>query len=278
MSGERWRLILGPGLDGAGSLDSDGARNMAVDHVLLDSAKAGASPSLRLYRWAPACLSLGRNQPAVGRYDGAGRLPGRDVVRRPTGGLAVFHDQELTYSVTCRVGVLGSPRVTYRRVHEALAAGLAALGARTALSTPAASRAPAPGDPRGICFHASAAGEILADAGKLVGSAQRCERRTLLQHGSILLDGSQVRAAPRPAGQRADEGTDGAPRSAHGVATLVGLLGRLPDEAELVGSIGDAFEVCLGIRLAPATLSTKELSRLDDAIARYGSADWTWRS
>lgn len=274
-----WRLVLGTGAGSGGALEADGAHNMAVDQLLFDSAREGSPPALRLYRWAPACLSLGRNQPALGRYDEGGRVPGTDVVRRPTGGLAVFHDQELTYSVVCRVGVLGSPRVTYRRLHEALAAGLAALGARTAISAAAPERAPAPGDPRGVCFHSAAAGEILAGARKLVGSAQRCEARTILQHGSILLDGSQVRAAAGVRGAAAsrdpaDASSDVAPR----VATLLDLLGRLPDEAELVDSIREAFELCLGIRLAPATLSTKELSRLDDAVARYSSAEWTWRS
>lgn len=271
-----WRLVLGGGSDRG--LECDGAINMAVDDVLFESASHGAAPALRLYRWSPACLSLGRNQPARGRYDSEGRAPGRDVVRRPTGGLAVFHDRELTYSVTCRVGALGSPRETYRRVHDALAAGLAALGVPDVRPTPAAARAPFPTDAAGVCFRAAAAGEILAGTRKLVGSAQRCRARTILQHGSILLEGSQARARARTSGAASSPVATGRAAGPATEATLLGLLGRLPDDATLVRSLRDAFETRLGIRLAPATLSTEELGRLDDAVVRYRSAEWTWRS
>src|SRR5688572_27615998 len=107
---------------------------MAVDQLLFDAAKSGAAPALRFYRWTPACLSLGRNQPARGRYDAEGRVPGMDIVRRPTGGLAVFHDNELTYSVTCAVGAIGSPRETYFATHRAIAKGLARLGVAAVVS------------------------------------------------------------------------------------------------------------------------------------------------
>jgi lipoate-protein ligase A len=273
-----WRLILGGGTSPVADdsyptldLESDGARNMAVDQVLFDVVKAGAAPALRLYRWMPACLSLGRNQPALGRYDAEARVPGRDIVRRPTGGLAVFHDQELTYSVTCPVGALGSPRAIYLRVHTALARGLASLGVPAVVSGREESTTPLPSDPLGVCFHSSAEGEILAAAGKLVGSAQRTEARTILQHGSIIIDGSQERAA---AGQSPPRQSPAKAQS----PTLKALLGRTPEGAELVDAIRTAFETELGIRLAPATLSDGELARLDEADARYRSADWTWRS
>ena len=271
-----WRLLRGTGLD----LEADGARNMATDQMLFESAKRGGAPTLRFYRWTPACLSLGRNQPARGRYDENGRVPGRDVVRRPTGGLAVYHDQELTYSVACRVGVIGSPRETYLAVHQAIAHGLAALGIPTEIA-PLGSRAPDPHDPLGVCFAAPAYGEVLAAAGKLVGSAQRMEDRTLLQHGSILIDGSQDRAAARdatpPWHERGARSRDEESAGRH-PPTLKALLGRTPSDAEMIESLSSAFEARIGIRLAPAPLSADEVDRLPEAEAHYRSAQWTWRS
>lgn len=282
MSG--WRLVAGSGIPGADAIHSDGARNMAVDDVLFDAAKRGGPATLRFYRWTPACLSLGRNQPARGRYDANAPEPGRDIVRRPTGGLAVYHDDEVTYSLACAVGVLGTPRETFLRVHRAIARGLASLGVPAEIA-PLGARAPDPGDPIGICFRAPAHGEILAAAGKLVGSAQRTEDRTVLQHGSILVEGSQDRAAADRSSRSGLEAHlrarsvavvgDGTP---HGQITLTSLLGRRPDDPELTGAIRAAFEAELGIRLAPASLSADEMDRLPEAERRYRSDEWTWRS
>ncbi|HEV2149493.1 MAG TPA: hypothetical protein VGR37_18985, partial [Longimicrobiaceae bacterium] len=98
---------------------------MAVDAALAESVRQGGLPVLRFYRWDPPCLSLGRNQPAAGRYDlDALRARGVDVVRRPTGGRAVLHDRELTYSVAVADGALGGPRECYAAVNRALVAGL----------------------------------------------------------------------------------------------------------------------------------------------------------
>jgi lipoyl(octanoyl) transferase len=244
---------------------------MAVDHALLDSVKSGGSPVLRLYLWQPACLSLGRNQHARGIYD-ADRLraAGLDVVRRPTGGLAVLHDCELTYCVLAPAPLLGGPREAYQTINRALVDGLRRLGVPAGVagtgSTP---------DPRldaaAPCFHAPAAGEVVAAGRKLVGSAQRCEHRTLLQHGSILMDGSQeevvrlLRAAP-PAGA-----------AAPGSTTLRELLGAAPDCALLAAAVADGFGAVCGTRLAPDALSRHETARVAQLEAVYAGQHWTWR-
>src|SRR3954451_18997918 len=102
----RWRMIDTP--------PAPGAWNMAVDEALAASVADGGVPVLRFYRWEPACLSLGRNQPARGRYDLAAlAAAGVDVVRRPTGGRAVLHRRELTYSAAAPVALLGPPRHAY---------------------------------------------------------------------------------------------------------------------------------------------------------------------
>src|SRR2546430_14326658 len=94
------RLLLAP--------PADGAWNMAVDEVLLDGIAAGsAPPTLRFYTWTPACLSLGYFQPfSVANVEGCRGL-GIDIVRRPTGGRAILHDRELTYSVALPASLLG---------------------------------------------------------------------------------------------------------------------------------------------------------------------------
>src|SRR5512142_3291490 len=124
MSGARpWRLVE------PGAAPRPGPENMAIDRAVAESVEAGGRAALRFYYWDPPCLSLGRNQPAVGVYDpAAAAARGIDIVRRPTGGRAVLHDRELTYCVSVPVGELGSPRESYGAINRALVAGLRRLG------------------------------------------------------------------------------------------------------------------------------------------------------
>ncbi len=119
--GAVWRLVDTP--------PAPGAWNMAADEALAASVAGGGPPVLRVYRWSPACLSLGRNQPARGRYDVRALAErGIDVVRRPTGGRAVLHHRELTYAVAAPEALLGGPRRAYAAINAALVAGLRTLG------------------------------------------------------------------------------------------------------------------------------------------------------
>ena len=186
-----WRLV------DSGAPPRRGADNMAIDRALVEGVEAGGPPTLRLYYWDPPCLSLGRNQLAAGIYDeAAAAARGIDIVRRPTGGRAVLHDREVTYSVVVPVGVLGSPRATYAAINRALVAGLRRLGVVGELQgegegegegTGAEATALGPNP----CFDGAAPGEVVAEGRKLIGSAQRREGSVLLQHGSLLLDGDQ---------------------------------------------------------------------------------------
>src|SRR5437660_12657748 len=107
-----------------------GAENMALDQALLDEAERTGRTFLRLYRFDPPCISFGRNEPARERYDaGAIARLACDVVRRPTGGRAVWHEHEVTYAVAAPVAAFGSLRDAYREIHQRLAAALQALGA-----------------------------------------------------------------------------------------------------------------------------------------------------
>jgi lipoate-protein ligase A len=281
-----WRLVDsdGPPRTGAG--------NMARDQALLESVQAGGLPALRLYAWDPPCLSFGRNQPARDIYDpAAAAARGIEIVRRPTGGRAVLHHREVTYAVAVPVGTLGSPRETYVAINRALVAGLRALGVAARVAGEAerpqgeagalasggvgASGAlgPAP------CFEAAAPGEVVAGGLKLVGSAQRCERRVLLQHGSLLLDGDQsvilsllaARGGPTlPAPSRPGAAPPGA-------ATLAALLGAAPPRAAVEEALVAGFEEIMGIRLARVALSSDEERAAARWEGHFGSAAWTWR-
>lgn len=262
----KWRWIVEDAVAVAPA--AAGARNMATDAALLASIAEGAPPAIRLYRWTPACLSFGRNQAACGEYDPARiAAAGLDVVRRPTGGLAVLHDAELTYAVVAPARMLGGPREAYRRIHEAIARGLERLGIPTDLAAPAAGVAPGRAAPP--CFAAPAGGEILSGGGKLVGSAQRTERRTFLQHGSILLGGSQARVNDL---RRSGRGAPG-----DGSVTVAALLGRVPEIPVVAAALRSGFDglVAAGLEDAPLARGERALAaRLEDT---YRDDAWTWR-
>lgn len=182
MSDVAWRLIIDP--------PATGAWNMAVDEVLLDGVAAGkAPPTLRFYGWKPACLSLGYFQSFAVVDAAACRELGIDVVRRPTGGRAILHDRELTYSIALPASVLGHDRgilPSYHRISRALQAGLAELGVATTMAPESAALTMQQHGP--ICFDRPSAHEILLEGRKLVGSAQVRRSDALLQHGSILIE------------------------------------------------------------------------------------------
>ena len=179
-----------------------GSFNMAVDETLLDEVAAGNSqPVMRLYRWNPPAVSLGYHQvPERELRLERCHQAGIEVVRRPTGGRAVLHWHELTYSVICREtdSRLGgrSLGATYREIGQALVRGLSAFGVAAVLHRPSArrteavtagpSRAPSATASRPACFATTARWEVTYDGRKLVGSAQRRVRGAILQHGSIL--------------------------------------------------------------------------------------------
>ena len=178
----RWTFISDP-------VGRPGADNMSVDNALLRSAQEGDA-FLRLYRWDPPCLSFGRNEPATTRYDiDQIRELGLDAVRRPTGGRAVWHDDELTYAVAAPNEAFGSLRQSYVAIHEMLVAALGRLGVEATLADRRSGRAPRPS--AGACFALPVGGELVVADRKLVGSAQVRTGKAFLQHGSVLMKNGQ---------------------------------------------------------------------------------------
>lgn len=256
-----------------------GVRNMAVDEALMRSADDAGAVTLRFYRWAPACLSFGRNQEARGAYDpDAAAERGIDVVRRPTGGRAVYHHRELTYSVTAPGGTWGSLRETYRRINRALAAGLRELG------VPATCAGDDPDDPDGAgrrraaprptpraCFRDPLPGEVTVEGRKMVGSAQWRDGGVFLQHGSILLVDEQHEVdALRTGGAEATQVGPG------GVA-LADVLDESPPAGTLVSALVRGFEREFDLDVSPGELSAEELAESETRMARFADPAWTWR-
>jgi lipoate-protein ligase A len=165
---------------------------MAVDSALLDWAERDGVAVLRLYRWDPFCLSFGRHEPATRRYDRARiKALGLDTVRRPTGGRAVWHAQELTYSITAKLGsdsYFQSLPSAYCTIHRMLADALIALGIPAVLAAPGK----VPGPDAGPCFAAPVGGEVLVNGHKVIGSSQVRQGDAFLQHGSLLLENHQA--------------------------------------------------------------------------------------
>ena len=232
---------------------------MAVDVALLERADRMGEAFLRLYRFDPACLSLGRNE-AAGGYDRAAiARRGVDVVRRPTGGAAVWHEHELTYAVAAPIVAFGGLRRAYKAIHARLATGLGTLGVSPTLA-PDRPLAPstALSRPAG-CFAGSVGGEILVRARKLVGSAQVRRGGAFLQHGSILLDGSQenITAVSRK------------PHAASTATTLSAELGRRVSWDEVADALLRAWDTGVTSPNLPQPPPT--------SIAWFSDPAWTWR-
>jgi lipoyl(octanoyl) transferase len=180
----RWELMLDP----AGR---SGTHNMSLDASLLAESQSTGRAFLRLYRFSPSCLSLGRNESMAWFDQAAIRRLGLDVVRRPTGGRAVWHEHEVTYAIAAPIAVFGSLRHAYRAIHERLARAIRSLGVEASINL----HQPPPTSPNlhqpPCCFASAVGGEVMVRGRKLIGSAQLRQRDAFLQHGSILLDGSQ---------------------------------------------------------------------------------------
>lgn len=168
-----------------------GATNMATDQALLASVGPGVG-TWRWYGWARPTVSFGRNERIVGRYASETlAAAGLDAVRRPTGGRALLHWRELTYSVTLPLAAEVPWRHAYDAINRLLLDLLRGVGVDARLSGGGAPVAP----DGPVCFEAPADGEITVQGRKLVGSAVWRQGDAYLQHGSILLHDDQPRLA-----------------------------------------------------------------------------------
>ncbi len=187
ISNKKWRFLH----TGAG----DAAYNMAVDEALLLAVSKGDSlPIVRFYRWLPAAMSIGCFQKSISEINLAAlREHGYGFVRRPTGGRAVFHDSELTYSIIVSEQDEQIPRTVneaYRVLSEGLLFGFRKIGLNAEMIH-LHEKSQHPSDQQlrtAACFDAPSWYELVVEGKKIAGSAQTRQKGVLLQHGSILLE------------------------------------------------------------------------------------------
>ncbi|MBN1395576.1 MAG: lipoate--protein ligase family protein [Pirellulales bacterium] len=234
---------------------------MAVDEALLESAATESRTTLRFYQWREPTLSLGYFQSYVDRLSHQPSA-GCPTVRRLSGGGAIMHDRELTYSLAVPEGhplVVDRLR-TYRVIHESLIATLRQWNIQAALYTCAmADSARRSGNAVNkepfLCFQRRALGDVLAGGVKIAGSAQRRRRGAVLQHGSVLL--ARSTAAPELDGLKERSG-----RSINADILMAAWL--------------EEIEEVLAVEWHGSTLSGEERRRAAElACEKYASTDWT---
>jgi lipoate-protein ligase A len=233
---------------------ADGPMNMALDEALLDSVASGSPAVLRTYGWSEPTLSLGYFQP-IARAEAEPRWRDVPIVRRPTGGGALWHDLEVTY---CIVVAACDPLARrsadlYRAVHVAIAglldeSGLNAARRGEAVATSDSSKP-------FLCFLDRDAEDVVSGSIKLVGSAQRRRAGAVLQHGSLLL----ARSSRTP--------------ELPGLAELSGLAA---DTLAWSQRLLEVIPTALGLEASSGILSDEERVRACDlAVEIYRQKAWT---
>lgn len=270
----QWRLIQ--------SEISDGCTNMAVDEAMLLALQQGRAPAtLRIYAWRPPCLSIGCFQPAAEIDVEACAAQGADWVRRVTGGRAILHDREVTYSVVARqddARVAGDVMESYRRISLGLLAGLELLGVPAQMAPFGLGIVPNHGPKPAACFAAPSQHEILVDGRKIIGSAQRRQSNVLLQHGSLLqeIDVAQLLSLLRlPNAEARQALADQVRRES---ITLHEILGHSVPHAQAAQALAQGYAQALDIDLAPGQLTPWELEEAARLRReKYTAHDWRYR-
>ncbi len=262
----------------------DAAANMAIDEAIMLAHAAGeAPPTLRFYGWSPPAVSLGYFQRAESELDlDACEKLGVAVVRRLTGGRAVLHEAELTYSLVVREDAPNVPETitaSYRYFSGGIMAGLAQLGIVAQLSLPRSAYAQEKRKQphsSAACFDAPSHYEIMHEGRKLVGSAQVRRNGVLLQHGSVLLRFSPEKLAAVLKAP-SDDARGRLVRTLSGCVTSVeAVLGREAAWEEVRDAMAGAFGPALGITLQAAGLSEAEWEMSRQLVQeKYGREQWT---
>lgn len=253
-SSSHWRLMR--------DAPASGAHNMAVDETLLQSAAKGQS-TLRFYAWQPHCLSLGRLQKSLPHAVFAGEI-GRDVVRRPTGGRAVWHAHEITYALAMPLESLPlaarSVSGAYRWLSDGFCAGLRDLGLPVQMAAQGV-RTQGPN-----CFAASASCDFLVEGKKLIGAAQCRREDALLQHGSLLLSIDRAQWETRAGGPMHDA------ISLHDLGVSVATAS---DVERIIEHLCAGFECITGAQLQAGALTPAE-NQIAGQLRREKYENETW--
>lgn len=257
---------------------ASGAYNMAVDQAIMEAVGQRMSPpTLRLYAWEPPCLSLGYNQPSADADLEQLQVRGWHLVRRATGGKAILHTDELTYSIalpdTDRL-VVGGIVPSYRRLSAALLRMLELAEA----SVESVKKKDCCHEEGPVCFEVPSDYEITANGKKLVGSAQVRRQGAVLQHGSLPLTGDITRIVDALAFPDDTAREVARKRVALRATTLDAATGTRTTWQNtatlLTNAVGDVFGLP-GITFGH--LSAFEQQRADELTQTYASDEWTFR-
>lgn len=268
---DTWRLLITP--------PASGAWNMALDESILEHIGRGISlPTLRLYAWDPACLSLGHAQPFADVDPARLHERGWDVVRRLTGGRAILHTDEITYSVIApndEPRVAGTVLESYNRLAQALLLAVKKLEVPVDIKE---GRAENSSMPNPVCFEVPSTYEITVDGKKLIGSAQARKKEGVLQHGSLPLTGDLSRICQALVFENESAREEAARRLLAKASTVESALGYTVSWETAAQAFIQAFESQLGLILERGELSGSEADRTDDLVReKYAHPSWTER-
>jgi len=267
-----WRLIITP--------PARGAWNMAVDESILEHIGRNESiPTLRLYAWTPACLSLGHAQPFADVDMPRLKQHGWEVVRRLTGGRAILHTDELTYSVIAPSNepqVDGSVLESYNRLAQALLLAVKSLEIPVEIKEGKASENATPNP---ICFEVPSTYEITVNGKKLIGSAQARKKEGVLQHGSLPLTGDLTRICQALKFENESARIIAGQRLLERATTIESALGKGVSLEKAEQAFIHAFEAQLGLSFEQGELSVSELKRADELVKeKYDHPSWNERA
>ena len=256
----------------------DGASNMAIDCAILEAVATGDQPpTLRLYGWAPFCLSLGYGQRLRDVDLDALAERGWELVRRPTGGKAILHGDELTYSLCLPLDhpMAGGDVVeSYRRISAGLLRALECLG--LCVQAHPQSERLRHADLGPVCFELPSHYEVSFGGRKLIGSAQLRRRGGLLQHGTLPLCGDVARICDA---LRFDSDATLAEQKAKVRAratTLAEAAGKTLSWSAAASAIEAGFARALDLELVSACLSAAESQRAAALVRdRFANPAWT---
>jgi lipoate-protein ligase A len=273
-----WRLIK--------TAPANGAWNMAADEALLESIGVNRSlPVLRLYAWSPPCLSLGYAQPFSDVLHDKLAERGWHVVRRLTGGRAILHTDELTYSVivsTHEPRLAGGILESYLRLSHALLKAVHDLGVPAQAMPQAPQAADTPKNQNPVCFQVPSNYEITFQGKKLLGSAQARKKEGILQHGTLPLHGDLSRILQvlnldhdrQEVMDYAEVEKDLLDRA----TTMQAVRGIPISWEEAAAAFENAFTEILNIQFLPGSLTPEEQDRTQQLVnGKYTDESWTGR-
>lgn len=259
--------------------------NMALDEALMDWHSEGSIPPvIRFYEWNPATVSIGYFQRAERDIDlQAVKEQGLGFIRRPTGGRAVLHEHELTYSIIVSEQYPNMPTTVteaYRVLSEGLLEGFRNLGMDAYFSVPETEeqQADLKKPKSAVCFDAPSWYELVVEGKKVAGSAQTRQKGVILQHGAILLDMDQEKLLSVFNFASEEEKEKMRAKLPEKAVAINDLVSEPMTIAQCVKAFKKGFEQSLTISLEPYTLTEEQLQyvvALEEK--KYLTEDWNFR-